>query len=351
MNKNLKKNSSTINLNTKFVDFNKIISASDFNLVQVGIDIESMPQIVKDYLSLYYIRKVEKLISQKYPLNIIRTPVHLCFGQEAIPVGVSNNLFNFDKVLSGHRSHGHFLSKGGSLTSLFAELLGKESGCAKGRGGSQHLIDLSVNFIASAPILGGTIPIGVGLAFANKLSSQTGVVVSYFGDAVLEEGIFWESISFAALHELPILFVVENNRLSVHTDLKSRQPNRKMIDIAKAFNVASRQINGNYVSEVSKAAELLISQIRAQQGPAILFCETYRQNEHVGPNDDLELGYRSLTEHKYWLEKDPLIISKAQIEEIDTSLMGLKENLTIVDNYIESCWNIAINSNPTTILT
>jgi len=351
MNKNLKKNSTPTNLKTKLADFNKIITASDFNLVQVGISIDSIPQIYRDYLSLYYIRQVEKCISQKYPLNIIRTPVHLCFGQEAIPVGVSNNLFNFDKVLSGHRSHGHFLSKGGSLTSLFAELLGKESGCAKGRGGSQHLIDLSVNFIASAPILGGTIPIGVGLAFANKLSSQTGVVVSYFGDAVLEEGIFWESISFAALHELPILFVVENNRLSVHTDLKSRQPNRKMVDIAKAFNVASRQVNGNYVSEVSNAAGLLISQIRGQQGPAILFCETYRQNEHVGPNDDLELGYRNLTEHKYWVEKDPLIISKAQIEEIDTSLIGLKENLTIIDNYIESCWNIAINSNPITILT
>ena len=350
MSKNLGRDSNFTNLKFELVDQTQFVTASDFNLVQVGIDIESMPQIVKDYLSLHYIRQVEKLISQKYPLNVIRTPVHLCFGQEAIPVGVSNNLYNFDKVLSSHRSHGHFLSKGGSLTSLFAELLGKESGCAKGRGGSQHLIDLKVNFIASAPILGGTIPIGVGLAFANKLSSQVGVVVSYFGDAVLEEGIFWESISFAALHKLPILFVVENNRLSVHTDLKSRQPDRKMIDVAKAFNVASKQVNGNYVSEVSQAAGLLISRIRGQQGPAILFCETYRQNEHVGPNNDLELGYRNLTEHKYWVEKDPLIIAKAQIGEIGTSLIKLKENLKVIDDYIESCWHISINSNPLTIL-
>jgi len=351
LSKNLEWDSNFINLKCELVDQTLFVTASDFNLVQVGIDIESMPQIIKDYLSLYYIRQVEKLISQKYPLNIIRTPVHLCFGQEAIPVGVSNNLYNFDKVLSSHRSHGHFLSKGGSLTSLFTELLGKESGCAKGRGGSQHLIDLDVNFIASAPILGGTIPIGVGLAFANKLSSQVGVVISYFGDAVLEEGVFWESISFASLHKLPILFVVENNRLSVHTDIRSRQPTRKMIDIAKAFNAASKQVNGNDVSEISRSAGLLLSQIRDRQGPAILFCETYRQNEHVGPNDDLELGYRNPTEHKYWIEKDPLIITKTQIKEVGTSPIGLKEWSAIIDNYIESCWHSAIHSNPITKLT
>lgn len=346
MNKNSKKNFNITNIKSRTVDSNNFITASDFNLVQVGIKIDVIPQITKDYLSLYYIRQVEKYISQKYPLNIIRTPVHLCLGQEAIPVGVSNNLFHFDKVLSGHRSHGHFLSKGGSLTSLFAELLGKESGCAKGRGGSQHLIDLDVNFIASAPILGGTIPIGVGLAFANKLLSQNSVVVSYFGDAVLEEGIFWESISFAALHKLSILFVLENNRLSVHTDISLRQPDRQMIDIANAFNVASRQVNGNNVSEVSLAAGSLISQIRGQQGPAILFCETYRQIEHVGPNDDLNLGYRNLTEHKYWVEKDPLIITKSQIEENGTLSNEIKDNLTVIDDYIESCWDTAIHSNP-----
>ena len=261
-------------------------------------------------------------------------------------MGISNNLFQFDKVLSGHRSHGHFLSKGGNLTSLFAEILGKENGCAKGRGGSQHLIDLKINFIASAPILGGTIPVSVGLAFANKLSNSSGIVVCYFGDAVLEEGIFYESVSFASLHKLPILFVVENNKLSVHTPLSSRQPNRVLNDIAKAFGMVSMEISGNDTKVVTDAAAVMISRIREGKGPALLFCETYRQNEHVGPGKDLNLGYRDLTEYEHWIKKDPLTILRDQIGE-DTILSDvILEQLTVVDNYIESCWTEAFNSSP-----
>jgi len=320
------------------------VTATEFNLTQIGITSFGMPQILKDYLNLYYIRQVETYISQKYSLNVIRTPVHLCNGQEAIPVGISNNLFQFDKVLSGHRSHGHFLSKGGNLTSLFAEILGKESGCAKGRGGSQHLIDLKINFIASAPILGGTIPISVGLAFANKLSNYNGIVVCYFGDAVLEEGVFYESVSFSSLHKLPILFVVENNKLSVHTPLSSRQPNRVLADIAKAFGVVSMEIEGNDTKVVTKAAASIISQIREGQGPAILFCETYRQNEHVGPGKDLKLGYRDLKEYEYWIKKDPLIILREQIGEDSMLSNTTIDQLPIIDNYIENCWTKAFNS-------
>lgn len=323
-----------------------LVTATDFNLTQIGITSFGMPQIFKNYLNLYYIRQVETYISQKYSLNIIRTPVHLCNGQEAIPVGISNNLFQFDKVLSGHRSHGHYLSKGGNLTSLFAEILGKENGCAKGRGGSQHLIDLKVNFIASAPILGGTIPISVGLAFANKLSNHNGIVVCYFGDAVLEEGVFYESISFASLHRLPILFVVENNRLSVHTALSSRQPNRVLNDIAKAFGMVSMEIEGNDTRVVNNAAASVISQIREGQGPALLFCETYRQNEHVGPGKDLTLGYRDLADHEYWMKKDPLIILREQIREDAILFNAITDHLTVVDDYIESCWTNAFNSSP-----
>jgi thiol-disulfide isomerase/thioredoxin len=221
-------------------------------LKNIDIDIQEVSQELKRFLSLYFVRSVELKIASEYSSGLMRTPVHLCVGQESIPVGLSEHLFHYDKVLSNHRSHGHYLAKGGSLLALFGEILGKQIGCAKGRGGSQHLIDLSANFIASAPILGGTIPIAAGVAFAIKLQETDGIVVVYLGDAVLEEGVLFETLSFASLHSLPILFVVENNRLSVHTHINQRQPLRKLKDIGLAFNLKSDEFDSSDIDEVSK---------------------------------------------------------------------------------------------------
>jgi pyruvate dehydrogenase E1 component alpha subunit len=321
-----------------------VLSSADRALKNLGIQIEELSQTSKHYLLIYFIRQAELKIAFEYPRGMMRTPVHLCVGQEAIPVGLSANLILDDKVLSNHRSHGHYLSKGGSLESLFGEILGKEIGCARGRGGSQHLIDLSANFIASAPILGGTVPIATGIAFSNKLNYSNGIVIAYLGDAVLEEGVLYESLSFAALHALPILFVVENNRLSVHTSLDKRQPSRKLSDIGRAFGLRSEEFDGNDIEEVSRAGKIHIDYVRSEHKPSIVFFETFRRFEHVGPGEDFDLNFRDSVEVREWLRKDPLEIAAKKLGN-DKCQVNLCENLKDqIDSYIESAWQIALSA-------
>ena len=153
--------------------------------------------LVRAFNQMLRIRRVEEEIARRYSEQEMRTPVHLCIGQEAVPVGVSLALQTDDKVLSGHRSHGHYLAKGGNLSAMVAEIYGRETGCSVGKGGSQHLIDVERGFLGSAPILGSTIAIAVGVSWALRRRSPSSVTVAYFGDAATEEGVFHESMSFA----------------------------------------------------------------------------------------------------------------------------------------------------------
>ena len=314
------------------------------DLALKNLEVENCSEEMKRYLLIYYIREVELKIAREYPYGLMRTPVHLCVGHEAIPVGLSEHLLSEDKVLSNHRSHGHYLAKGGSLISLFGELLGRQIGCSKGRGGSQHLIDLSVNFIASAPILGGTIPIAAGVAFSHKLKGTDGIVVAYLGDAVLEEGVLFETISFASLHSLPILFVVENNRLSVHTYLDKRQPRRRLRDIGSAFGLRAEEFDGNNVVEVSRAGKSHINYVRKERTPSILFFETFRRLEHVGPDEDFNLNFRDPVEVKNWLLRDPLELAAQKLKRSESQAMSFNNLKNKINSYIESSWQAALAS-------
>lgn len=183
-------------------------------------------------LSLYFqilrIRRIEEAIAECYKEQEMRCPVHLSIGQEAIAAGVCALLKKTDIVFSNHRSHGHYLAKGGSLPAMIAEIYGKETGCSKGRGGSQHLIDMSAGFWGSTPIVASTVPLSVGSAFYSKLKEDKKVTVVFFGDAAMEEGVLHESLNFASLHKLPIFFVCENNLYSISTHISARQPDRKI---------------------------------------------------------------------------------------------------------------------------
>lgn len=289
---------------------------------------------------MYYVRQVEMKIANEYPNGLMRTPVHLCVGQEAVPVGIAEHLTIQDKVLSYHRSHGHYLTKGGNLEALFAEILGRQTGCAKGRGGSQHLIDLDVNFIASAPILGGTVPVAAGIAYSHILNNLPGVVIAYVGDAVLEEGILFETLSFSSLHSLPILFIVENNRLSVHTPIHDRQPNRKFKDIGPAFGLSAEAVDGNDIQCVSQVGGKHIEYIRQNKKPSLLCFETFRKLEHVGPNQDFELNYRDPFEVEKWMQRDPLEIALQSIRT-PKNIEDFREQINL---FIENSWNLAIKA-------
>ena len=213
------------------------------------------------YKQMYLIRYLEEQIAKNYADQEMRCPVHLSIGQEATAVGVCMNLSSVDKVLSAHRSHAHYLAKGGDIFKMLAELYGKDKGCARGKGGSMHLFDLNAGLIAAVPIVGSTIPIGVGVALGLRRLNKKGLVVIYFGDGASEEGVFAESLDFAALKKLPILFVCENNQYSVYTHLRERQFNgRDILSISKSHGVHGERGDGNDVLEVlAKSKKRLIS--------------------------------------------------------------------------------------------
>ena len=200
------------------------------------------------YKSMLRIRMVEESIAHKYSEQKMRCPTHLSIGQEAIAVGVCSNLNKEDLVLSTHRAHAHYLAKGGDLRAMLAEIYGKVTGCSKGMGGSMHLIDKSAGFMGSTAIVGNTIPVAVGLAFSMNYRKRDSISCVFFGDGATEEGSFYESLNFAILHQLPVLFICENNLYSVYSSLDVRQPNdRKIFELAKSFGLETHHGDGNSV--------------------------------------------------------------------------------------------------------
>ena len=261
----------------------------------------------KLFESMLRIRLVEESIANKYSEQKMRCPTHLSIGQAAISLGVCANLTSQDQVLSTHRAHAHYLAKGGCLNSMMAEIYGKASGCSKGMGGSMHLIDTSVGFIGSTAIVGNTIPVAVGLALEKKLTRKKSIACVFFGDGATEEGAFYESVNFAIIHSLPILFICENNLYSVYSGLEVRQPvDRKIYKMVRAMGISAQHGNGNDVEEVARRVKHAKTMILKSGGPQFLEFDTYRWREHCGPNFDNNIGYREESEFLKWKKKDPL---------------------------------------------
>ncbi len=287
----------------------------------------------KMYFAMLRIRMVEEKIAELYSEQEMRCPVHLSIGQEAVAVGVCEHLDQKDIVMSAHRAHAHYLAKGGDLKSMIAELYGKATGCAMGKGGSMHLVDLNSGFFAAVPIVGSTIPIAVGVAWAFKLKKNSNIVTVFLGDGATEEGVFFESLDFASLKNVPILFVCENNFYSVYSQLDVRQaPDRKIADLAKSHGIQTYMGDGNNVNQVSEIAKEAIKFIKENNAPAFIELETFRWLEHCGPNGDDELGYRQKGELDKWIKRDPLstfsdlLIEKNQLSK--NSILEVKEIIT-----------------------
>ena len=254
------------------------------------------------------IRMIEEEIAARYPVEEqkMRCPVHLSVGQEAVAVGMSAVLRPEDQVVSNHRCHAHYLAKGGDLKAMLAELYGKAAGCCGGRGGSMHLFDAKAGVLLSLPIVGSSIPIGVGAALAFKQQGRDCVAVIYLGDAALEEGVYHESANFAVLRGLPAVFVCENNLYSVYTPLDQRQPNRPLVEMGRAHGLTCCHVDGNDVRAVLRAAGEAVDQARSGDGASFILADTYRWREHCGPNYDNDLGYRSEAEFQAWRKRDPV---------------------------------------------
>jgi TPP-dependent pyruvate/acetoin dehydrogenase alpha subunit len=268
-------------------------------------------------LDLFYrmlqIRSVEETIADRYSEQEMRCPVHLSIGQEAAAVGACAPLMVDDVIVSNHRSHSHYLAKGGDLNAMLGEIYGKVTGCCSGRGGSMHLFDATVGVLASVPIVASTIPLAVGAALTFQQRQKDSVSVAFLGDAATEEGVFHESLNFASLHSLPVIFFVENNLYSVYTSLHDRQPNRSLTDYALAHAIPSEQLDGNDVEAVAQSMTRHVERARGGKGPALLVADTYRWREHCGPNYDNDLGYRSEKEFEKWRCQCPIEAYRAQL--------------------------------------
>jgi pyruvate dehydrogenase E1 component alpha subunit len=256
---------------------------------------------------MFKVRMVEEEIAKRYSEQKMRCPTHLSIGQEAVPAALSVNLTHADLAVSTHRSHAHYLAKGGDLPRMIAEIYGKSAGCSKGKGGSMHLVDLEVGFMGSSAIVGNSIPIGVGLGMSLKLDRSKEISVVFLGDGATEQGVYYESLNFAALKDLPILFVCENNAYSVYTSKKDRQPlERSISKVSAAMGVKATELDGNDASRLDVAFRDIISEIKAGSGPQLVECATYRSREHCGPNYDDNLKYRPNSEVAYWSDNDPI---------------------------------------------
>lgn len=267
----------------------------------------------KLHFEMLRIRMIEEEIARKYKEQKMRCPVHLSIGQEAAAVGVASALNKNDKMVSTHRGHAHYLAKGGSLNGLIGELYGKVSGCSRGNGGSMHLIDTDVGFMGSTSIVGGTIPLGVGIAFAHHFKKEDHWSIVCIGDAAIEEGVFHEAANFAGLHQLKVIFVCENNLYSCFTRIQHRQPIRPMRYVALAHGLNYFLTQPNDVLDVNFKMKKAMSKV----GPSFIEIPTYRFIEHCGPEVDDHLGYLSPDEIDFWKRHDPLKSLCFSSDEID----------------------------------
>ena len=297
------------------------------------VDMVEQVPLLKLYQSMLLIRRTEEAIARHYAEGKMRCPTHLSIGQEAVAAGVCEALSTEDTVFSTHRAHAHYLAKGGDLNGMLAEIHGKSTGCAKGRGGSMHLIDLSVGFLGSTAIVGNSIPLAAGSALSHKLRNTGHIACCFFGDGSTEEGAFYETLNFASVRQLPVLFICENNLYSVYTPLQDRQPeNRSVVQISEALGVRALSTDGNDVGEVYRNTNAAVKTIRHDGGPHLIEFMTYRWLEHCGPNSDQHLGYRPESEFQVWMRKDPL--ARLEKKLIDDGI-STKDDLNIQDDVIK----------------
>lgn len=273
----------------------------------------------KIYRNLFYqalrIRLVEEKIIELYPSDLIQSPVHLSIGQEAVAVGVCANLNLNDWVFINYRGHAFYLAKGGPMPEFFAELMGKKSGQSKGKAGSMHLASPEQGIMGASAVVSSTISHAVGAALMSKIKNENRIFVTNFGDGALEQGAFHESLNFASLHKVPVLFLCEDNNLAVHSPKFERQ-SFNLKSLVKSYDIPFYEIKEGYdFVKVKEESEIIISEIKKLKRPIFLKINTARYKEHVGPGEDFNAGYRNEDDIKNWKKLDPLINDKNLFNE------------------------------------
>ena len=258
------------------------------------------------YRSMLRIRRIEEEIERRYHQDLMKTPIHLVIGQEATAVGACSTLRTTDLVYTSHRTHGAYLAKGGDLKRMLCEMHCRINGCVGSRGGSMHLIDKSVGMAGTSAIVGGAVPIATGAALAARIKGEDRVVTVFLGDATTEEGVAAESLNFATLKHLPVIFFCENNFYSVQSPLATRQPPRDIRAWAAGHGLPAVAVDGVNVLAVHNAVAQAVDRARAGDGPTFIEAFVYRFRAHGGAGDDSKSGYRDEAERVAWERVDPL---------------------------------------------
>lgn len=271
---------------------------------------EYSPDLLAHFLRMMtLIRLFEESLVEPILNREIHTPCHLYSGEEAIAVGLCSALSKNDYIFGNHRSHGHFLAKGGDLRAMAAEIYCREAGCSRGRGGSMHLIDPGVGMLGSAPIVAGTISLAVGAALASFIRQDGRLTVSFFGDGATGEGVFYESLNFAALKKLPIIFACENNLYATHMPIRECRVDQPISRIAESFGIENYTVDGNDVLKVYESGTKAVEICKKGNGPVFMEFMTYRLRGHVGPDDNIQGAHTDIrpeAEIESWMKKDPI---------------------------------------------
>ena len=260
---------------------------------------------IRQLRQMLLIRRFEEKSAELYSAMKIRGFLHLYIGEEAVAVGVMSILTAEDAVVATYREHGQALARGMSAASIMAEMYGKKEGCCLGRGGSMHLFDAATRFYGGNAIVGGGLPLAVGLALADTMQGRPRVTCCFFGDGAVAEGAFHESMNLAALWKLPVLFVCENNLYAMGTALRYTQANQDIAAKAACYGMAAAAVDGMDVMAVEEAAGKAVAHIRQGNGPYLLECRTYRFRPHSMFDTEL---YRTKAEVDEWKKRDPIEI-------------------------------------------
>jgi pyruvate dehydrogenase E1 component alpha subunit len=289
---------------------------------------KSKKDLLKFYQEMLLIRRFEEKAGQLYGMGLIAGFCHLYIGQEAIATGMRATMIEGDKVITTYRDHGHMISVGSDPKKIMAELLGRRDGSSKGKGGSMHLFDLEKHFYGGHGIVGASVPIGAGLAFADKYLGNNNVTYCYFGDGAAHQGQVYESFNMAKLWNLPVLFIIENNHYAMGT---SQQRSSSIDDLYKrggGFNIPGKKINAMDIFEVLKEGQAAVDYVRAGNGPMLLEMDTYRYRGHSMSDPATYRSKEELNDKKDNDSIDALrehilsnkIASEDEIKKIDTAV-------------------------------
>ncbi|EDY82911.1 Dehydrogenase E1 component superfamily [Verrucomicrobiia bacterium DG1235] len=308
----------------------------------INLKNQSRESLISNLELLVLIRKAEEKIADNVENGRIKCPCHLAIGQEAPAIGIAAHIQKGDAVFGAHRSHAHYLALGGDLRELFAEILGKETGCSKGMGGSMHLRSLKNQLYGTVPIVGATIPIATGAALAHKLDGNDSIAVSFLGDGAVEEGVLHESLNLASTMNLPVIYVVENNLFASHLHIGLRQPNDSTCRFAEAHNIKWSRIDGNDTVKLIETTGTAINCARSNGGPHFIEAVTYRWRGHVGHREDNDVGVKRSDDLEGWKKRDPIDrLARALFDDGAYTQNELDTAKLEIDRKIEAAWQQA----------